>query len=328
MKLRGISNKISWSFFEKYSLIFRCITVLTFIAAIIVEKYDSNNHPNPIFVLIMITSGISLFNLYQHALISLATASVTAYFTHANNDLNQPIPNGSYLHFAIFFISNWLSYFLIAFIITYLIKLHSKHQKATLDFITTLAKTLESKDPYTASHSRNVAIYSKVIAEKLKYSKIDCETIYVGALLHDIGKIGISDNILNKPGKLTDEEYELIKQHPTIGYNSLKLIESFNERKILDMILYHHERYDGKGYPLGLKEKEIPQCAAIIAVADSYDAMTSDRIYRKGHSVNFAVSQLNQNSGTQFDPKVVKAFTEYLQDNAEAVISSNSLAIS
>ncbi|WP_243428143.1 HD-GYP domain-containing protein [Clostridium rhizosphaerae] len=134
-----------------------------------------------------------------------------------------------------------------------------------MNFVKTLAKTLESKDSYTASHSLNVVRYSKIIAERLHYSKKDCDTIFIGALLHDIGKIGIKDSILNKPARLTAEEYTSIKQHPVIGYDMLKLIESFEQNKTLEMVLFHHERYDGKGYPYGLKGNEIPEAAAIIS---------------------------------------------------------------
>ncbi|GFP75655.1 HD-GYP domain-containing protein [Clostridium fungisolvens] len=315
MKLKYIHKKIRWELFENNSKLFKFITLITFFVAIIIEIYDSSNHPNPTFVLIMIASGISLFNIYQHLFISFATVAVNTYFSpfFQRDPLNGSIHD--IIHYLMYFFPNWISYFLIGFIITYLIKVHSKHNKDTVDFIKTLARTIESRDSYTASHSKNVAKYSEIIAERLKYSKADCETVYVGALLHDIGKIGISDGILNKPIKLSKEEYKLIQQHPTIGHDMLKLVENFNENKILDMILYHHERYDGLGYPNGLIGDEIPQCAAIIAVADAFDAMTSNRVYRKSLDPNYAINELSKNAGTQFDPLVTAVFIKYLLEN-------------
>ncbi|GKU24489.1 HD-GYP domain-containing protein [Clostridium folliculivorans] len=315
MKLKYIHKKIRWEIFENNSKLFRFITLLTFFIAIIIEMYDSSNHPNPTFVLIMIASGISLFKIYQHLFVSFATVAVNTYFS----PFFQRGPfNGSrhdFIHYLMYFFPNWISYFLIGYIITYLIKVHSKHNKDTVDFIKTLARTIESRDFYTASHSKNVAKYARIIAEGLKYSKADCETVYVGALLHDIGKIGISDSILNKPIKLSKEEYKLIQQHPIIGYDILKLVQNFNENKILDMILCHHERYDGLGYPKGLIGDEIPQCAAIIAVADAFDAMTSNRVYRKSLDPNYAINELSKNSGTQFNPLVTSVFIKYILEN-------------
>lgn len=165
---------------------------------------------------------------------------------------------------------------------------------------------IESKDENTATHSINVAKYAKIIAKSLEYSDIDCELIYIGGLLHDIGKIGIKDDILNKPSCLTEEEFSLVKQHPTIGFNMLKQFETFQKDKILDMVLYHHERYDGKGYPKNLKADEIPQSVAIITLADAYDAMTSNRIYRDKYNYTHAINQIIENSGSQFDPVVAK----------------------
>ncbi|AAK81340.1 putative nucleotidyltransferase with HDIG domain [Clostridium acetobutylicum] len=209
----------------------------------------------------------------------------------------------------------------------YLMGINDKKQYETAKLVTTLAKTLELRDNYTAVHSKSVAEYARFIAEKLKYSEEDCEKVFIGALLHDIGKIGISDTILNKPLKLTEDEYKTIQEHPQIGFSILELNEDFKENKILDMILYHHERYDGMGYPSGLKGNEIPQCASIVAVADAFDAMTSNRVYRKGKDRSFAVKEIIKNSGTQFDPQVVAAFIEYLSENMDSVKCEDELLV-
>lgn len=183
-----------------------------------------------------------------------------------------------------------------------------KVREDELELTTVLANALDSRDSYTLNHSENVAKYSVQIAEKLKLSKDCCAIIRKGALLHDIGKIGISEHILMKNGKLTNEEYEEIKTHPTIGYNMIKHVADFHKNGILDMVLYHHERYDGKGYPAGLKGNQIPLYARIAAVADTFDAMTTKRVYREELSLDYTLNEIQKNKGTQFDPDIVDAF--------------------
>ena len=183
-----------------------------------------------------------------------------------------------------------------------------KVREDELELTTVLANALDSRDSYTLNHSENVAKYSVQIAEKLKLSKECCAIIRKGALLHDIGKIGISEHILMKNGKLTNEEYEEIKVHPTIGYNMIKHVADFHKNGILDMVLYHHERYDGKGYPAGLKGNQIPLYARIAAVADTFDAMTTKRVYREELSLDYTLNEIQKNKGTQFDPEIVDTF--------------------
>lgn len=144
--------------------------------------------------------------------------------------------------------------------------------------VQTLAGTIDAKDTYTKGHSSRVAQYSKEIAKRAGYSDTDVNDIYVMGLLHDIGKIGVPDAVINKPGKLTDEEYEIIKNHPVMGAN---ILDNIKEKPLLSLgARWHHERYDGAGYPDGIKGDNIPEQARIIAVADAYDAMTSYRSYR------------------------------------------------
>ncbi len=169
--------------------------------------------------------------------------------------------------------------------------------------LSTFAKTIDAKDPYTNGHSTRVAAYSREIAKRLGMSKDEQERIYYIALMHDIGKIGVPDSILNKPGKLTEEEMEKIRSHVKVGGDILKDFTALDG--IADGAKYHHERCDGKGYCMGLTKEQIPLVARIIGVADSYDAMASDRCYRKALPEDVIIDELKQCSGTQFDPEVV-----------------------
>ncbi len=185
-----------------------------------------------------------------------------------------------------------------------------EYQTITNEAILSIANTIDAKDKYTNGHSRRVAKYAKAIASELGWPKNRIEKIYYTALLHDIGKIGIPDHILNKSGKLTGEEYAVIKTHTTIGYHILENMEII--LYIKDGAYYHHERYDGKGYPVGLKGKAIPLVAHIICVADSFDAMYSKRIYRDQFDIDYIINELRCCSGTQFDPEISKVMLTLL----------------
>ena len=178
--------------------------------------------------------------------------------------------------------------------------------RAYVEFVSSLASALDARDPYTAGHSIRVSEYSCAIARAMNVPEAEREIIRVGALLHDIGKIGISDAVLQKPGKLTPEEEALIRQHPVIGRKILECVQGFDA--YLPVVELHHENWDGKGYPHGLKGEETPRIARIVKVADSYDAMTSDRPYRRGMRHEEAVRILEQNAGTQLDAAAVQAF--------------------
>lgn len=181
----------------------------------------------------------------------------------------------------------------------------------------TLAVALEERDAYTSGHSQRVAFYMRIIGEQMNFDSVTLDTIYTGGLLHDIGKIGIEDSILLKPGRLTEEEYAIIQSHPVRGEAILKRLYAESGRhhadeieKIMVITRHHHERFDGKGYPDRLAGEDIPIWARIAAVADSFDAMTSSRAYRKGLSFSKACDELIQHAGTQFCPTVVRAFFE------------------
>ena len=182
---------------------------------------------------------------------------------------------------------------------------------AYLGTIRALAAALDARDPYTAGHSERVSQMSVIIARQLHLPESEVAIIRLGALLHDIGKIGLADDILQKPTPLTPEEFEQIKRHPALGARILRQV-SFLEPH-LPIVELHHERPDGHGYPFGLRGDEIPLAARIVHVADAYDAMTSARAYRSARPLGAAVAELRLYSGTQFDPECVKAFTEAIK---------------
>jgi putative nucleotidyltransferase with HDIG domain len=184
--------------------------------------------------------------------------------------------------------------------------------------------TLELKDPYTRGHSDRVAKYSLLLAEQLnQFSEEELKYFYYSCLLHDVGKINIPDHILMKPGKLTNEEYEIIKTHPTVGAEILQGIEGIEA--CIDVIKSHHERWDGKGYPEGLEKENIPLLARITAIADAFDAMTSTRSYRAALSFEEAYNRIIEGKATQFDPNLVDVFENvYIEWQKYSVeVSSN-----
>ena len=181
-----------------------------------------------------------------------------------------------------------------------------KIQSSFIKSIEALARTLEAKDPDTRDHSLRVTEYSVRTAEEMGLSPAEVENIRVAAALHDIGKIGISDTILDKDESLRQEEMEHIHRHPLIAAQILGPIDELKE--IIELIKYHHENYDGTGYPEGLSGEDIPLGSRIIAVADAFDAITSTRPYRKAKTELFAVEEIKQNAGRQFDPDVITAF--------------------
>lgn len=175
-------------------------------------------------------------------------------------------------------------------------------QNTYKDTVNTLSRAVDARDPYTAGHSERVASISGGIAKKLGLGKTDIELVELSAQFHDIGKIGIPDNILLKPERLTAEEFDVIKSHPAIGTRILSNIEFLKD--CLPIILHHHENYDGSGYPSGLHGKDIPIGSRIIRIADAFDAMTSDRPYRKKLSDQEAIQEISKYKGIQFDSEL------------------------
>ena len=199
------------------------------------------------------------------------------------------------------------------------IELVKKQLEMGNETVLTIAKTVDAKDVRTSQHSERVAEYSVLIAKELGFDEKSCEDLKKAALLHDIGKIGIPDRILNKPGKLTDEEYGIMKSHVTKGAEILKSFTIVDH--VEEGALYHHERYDGKGYVHGLKGEEIPINARIIGIADTFDAMTANRVYRKQLDMAYVIQELKNGRGTQFDPGLVDVMLGLI-DNGKIDICS------
>ena len=180
------------------------------------------------------------------------------------------------------------------------------------EFVECISSALDARDPYTGDHSRRVSDTATVLAKMLGLADDEIQETRIAAHLHDIGKIGIPDSILLKPGRLDDEEWALMKQHPQIGADILSKSPSFS--RISAIILHHHERYDGKGYPRGLKGTGIPLMGRILTIADCFDAMTARRPYKQERSIDYAAGELKKNSGTQFDPELVPVFLSLIED--------------
>lgn len=194
-------------------------------------------------------------------------------------------------------------------------QLEEANTRITLQSMYTLAKTIDAKDKYTNGHSMRVAKYSKMIAERMGLAESQIEEIYNMAMLHDIGKIGIPDAIINKTSRLTDEEYDIIKTHPAMGYDILSEMPEIQSIGI--GARWHHERFDGRGYPDGLRGEEIPLSARIIGVADAYDAMTSNRSYRSYMPQAAVKSELEKGMGTQFDPDIAGIMLDIMREDAD-----------
>ncbi|MBQ7833330.1 MAG: HD domain-containing protein [Lachnospiraceae bacterium] len=196
-------------------------------------------------------------------------------------------------------------------------KRHKEYQEIVNQSLETFAKTIDAKDTYTNGHSARVAAYSREIAVRMGLSSEEQENVYYIALMHDIGKIGIPDSILKKQSELTEEEWEIVKKHPVIGGEILKDFTALEG--IADGARYHHERFDGKGYCVGIKGEEIPLVARIIGIADAFDAMATTRFYRKAMDITEILKELERGSGTQFDPEILPIMLEMVKDGTVTI---------
>ncbi len=251
-----------------------------------------------LFTTLPLIAGIIQFQYYGLSLINLTTGFLAIMlYLFALKDMNVTVERARKVEF------------------DFLKKQSEDTKRLFAQTAEALASAIDAKDPYTKGHSSRVAEYSRKIAELAGKDEQDCEEIYYAALLHDVGKIGISRTILNKNGKLTDEEYQVIKEHPNIG---AQILSSISESPYLSIgAKSHHERYDGKGYPEGLKGEDIPEIARIIAVADAYDAMTSSRSYRGTIPQQLVREEFIKCLGTQFDPVYGKLMLHLIDIDSE-----------
>lgn len=190
-----------------------------------------------------------------------------------------------------------------------------QNERLFLQVVSSLASAIDAKDTYTNGHSSRVANYSREIARRAGYEGERLEGIYMMGLLHDVGKIGVPDAVINKPAKLSDEEYEVIKNHPVLGARILSNIKEMPN--LVFGARWHHERYDGKGYPDGLSGEDIPEEARIIAVADAYDAMTSHRSYRRLLPQDVVRDEIEKGKGTQFDPRFASIMLDMINEDPD-----------
>ena len=191
-------------------------------------------------------------------------------------------------------------------------------QNAYLESIQTLRYTVDAKDNYTRGHSDRVSEYSVLIGNALNLPEKDINTLKIGGLFHDIGKIGVPDSILLKEDRLTDDEYSEIKNHPSIGAHILSTASIFND--IIPIVKHHHEKYDGSGYPGRLRGNEIPYLARITTIADSFDAMTSRRTYRDSLPIQEVITEFENCKGTQFDPELTDVFLDIIRNHYEKIL--------
>ena len=203
-------------------------------------------------------------------------------------------------------------------------RVNRRNQRLFLNVLQVMAKVLEAKDPYTKFHSENVAKFARKIAKSMGYGAEDVELIQIAGILHDFGKIGVKEGVLNKVGHLTDKEFDAVKRHPVIAATILEPIEELNS--VIADIRHHHEYYNGHGYPSGLKAEEIPLGARILQVADAFDAMTSQRSYHDPMTKEEAVRELRRCSGSQFDPRIVEVFVRILEADGEVPAAPGAAA--
>lgn len=303
----------------KYVYIYAYLTVTVFndlFAYIGSEKtYDSSNVAEVLFVLF---SPIFLNKKYFWIVIGGLTFKYVLLFAA----IRQP---ALILPLALYPILSSMSYIILNRFIGYVDAIRDSYNWQMEGIVKGIVATLELKDPYTRGHSERVAYFSLELAKRLnRFSEEEIKSYYYACLLHDVGKVSIPDHILTKPSSLTENEFEIIKTHPVVGVNAIKHIEGLQDS--VSVVLHHHERWDGRGYPDKLAGEQIPLLARITAVADAFDAMTTKRSYREALNVEEAYDRILQGKGTQFDPSIVEVFQEVYPLLARYVVSEHNKA--
>lgn len=289
---------------DKKELLTFLLVLLTPIVFFI-EHFIIPNHVGPELYLFLLF-GFGLLFQKKIYIILLANIFVTLrYYTYS---LGFTENSWMYLGFLIVF------YNLVGVFSLSGLKILQEARSTEMKSIYSLLQTIQMRDQYTAQHSRNVAEKSVWIAREMNLYGEFQQNLYIAGLLHDIGKIAIPDSILIKPDSLTINEYVEIKKHPQLGMDLLRHAPVMRNQTIRDAILYHHERYDGNGYPSGLRGEEIPLSARIMAIADTYDAMTTNRVYQRKRTPEDALRIIEENAGTQFDPKIVDTFSKLMNE--------------
>ena len=250
--------------------------------------------------------------VYPPLVFSMVYVAFSTFFVLFEKQNQEAVIIFYMFSFVLYFLFTWSFYVIIQNINSVNQAKEAKEEikKLSVEVMEALAHTIDAKDEYTRGHSVRVAKYSRMLAQRMGLSGQDCESVYYMGLLHDIGKIGVPNDIINSKNPLTEEEYTLIKKHPGLGYDILAEIKSRPDLSI--GARWHHERFDGKGYPDGKAGEDIPLFARIIAVADSYDAMTSNRSYRHFLSQAAVRNEIEKNMGVQFDPKVAEKMLEII----------------
>lgn len=298
------------------------VVLIALLPILYATLYTSKKVMRYVFGLTVLSTLIVVYGGYYFGLcdanMALLTATKLQNYTvegHFTQTLINPNPTITLLLFYV--VPRCLIYIAFMAVCTGIYGLITNEQKKVKEMfiqtVTALSEAVDAKDRYTSGHSKRVAEYSRMIAERMGKSKEEQEEIYRAGLLHDVGKIRVPVEIINKPGRLTDEEFNLIKLHPVTGYHILRGISGNSDIAI--SAKYHHERYDGKGYPNGLEGENIPETARILGIADSYDAMTSNRSYRKALPQDVVRAEIEKGKGTQFDPAIADIMIHMIDED-------------
>jgi len=300
-------NKVSlikYVFFISYLITVFSVDILTFSG--MKESYTSGNVVEVFFIL-------SLPIFLDKRYFWLVSLGLIAKYILIGIILNSSLVIIASIFIAIL---SAVAFYLLVRFQGYVQAISTSYDKQMQGIVKGVIATLELKDPYTRGHSERVASYAKMLAKEIdKYSKEDLKSFYYACLLHDIGKVHIPDHILMKPGKLTNDEFEIIKSHPSVGADAVRDVEGIKDG--ICVIRSHHERWDGRGYPDQLRGEEIPLLARVTSIADAFDAMTSSRSYRAAMPVEVAYQRIIEGSGSQFDPMLVELFKRIFPDWVE-----------